>query len=259
MCKETSAFLTIVYHKPTFTGLYIHWDSFCSKKQKLNLIKTLTHRTLIICSESKLDDEVEFIPGTLCNSGFPEDIVQSVIRDKISDFSKIKPNSVQRYPIYLRLSWLGDISDKFANQISAYVLKCYFSSTHGLFSHLVEKTFFPQHSRSLIYSFTYVCRLQYILRTNQCLDSRIKHVPTKIRQGNYFADRINNTYRSSIAEHLINNCNCASSNSVDLFTILRKSHSDYHLKVLETIHIFTHKLSLCKQRECLLGLNLISI
>ena len=26
---------------------------------------------------------------------------------------------------------------------------------------------------------------------------------TKIRQGNYFADRINNTYGSSIAEHFI--------------------------------------------------------
>ena len=116
-----------------------------------------------------------------------------------------------------------------------------------------------QHSSSLIYSFTCVCGLQYIRRTNQCPDSRIKHVPTKIWQGNYFADRINNTYGSSIAEHLINNSNCASSYCVDFLTILSKSHSDYHLKILETIHILNHKPSLCKQRECLLGLNLISI
>ena len=40
--KETSAFLT-VYRKPTFTSLYIRWDSFCPKKRKINLIKTLTH------------------------------------------------------------------------------------------------------------------------------------------------------------------------------------------------------------------------
>ena len=53
----------------------------------------------MICFESKLDDEVEFITGTLCNNGFPKDIVRSVIRDKISDFSKIKPDSVQRYTI----------------------------------------------------------------------------------------------------------------------------------------------------------------
>ena len=98
VCKETSTFLTIVYRKSTFTGLYIRWDSFCPKKRKINLIKTLTHRTLMICFESKLDDKVKFITGTLCNNGFPEDIVQSVIRDKISDFSKIKPDSVQKFP-----------------------------------------------------------------------------------------------------------------------------------------------------------------
>ena len=32
VCKETSAFLTTVYRKPTFTGLCIRWDSFCPKK-----------------------------------------------------------------------------------------------------------------------------------------------------------------------------------------------------------------------------------
>ena len=44
-------------------------------------------------------------------------------------------------------------------------------------------------------------------------------MPTKTRLGNYFADHINNTYGSSIAEHLINNCDCASSNNANLFTI----------------------------------------
>ena len=78
----------------------------------------------------------------------------------------------------------------------------------------------PQHSSSLIYSFTCVCGLQYIGRTNQRPYSRIKqHIPTKIRQGNYFADRMNNTYGSSTAENLINNRKCASSYNADLFTI----------------------------------------
>ena len=126
--KETSAFLTTAYHKPMFTGLYIHWDSFCPKKRKINLIKTPTHQALMICSESNLDDESEFITKTLCNNGFPEDIVRSVIRDKISDFSKIKHDSVQSGSVCLRLPWIGDISDTFANQISACVRRCYFFS-----------------------------------------------------------------------------------------------------------------------------------
>ena len=70
-----------------------------------------------------------------------------------------------------------------------------------------------------IYSFRCVCSLQCIGRTIQRLDARIKHVPTKIRLGNYFADHINNTYGSVIAEHLVNNRDCASSYNVDLFII----------------------------------------
>ena len=138
---------------------------------------------------------------------------------------------------------------------------CVSCFAHVLFCHPVGKMFSPpQHSSALIYSFKCICGLQYIGRTNQRLDARIKqYVPTKIRLGNYFADHINNTYGSSIAEYLINNRDCASSYSEDLFTILSRSHSDFHLKVLETIHILTHKPSFCKQGECLLGLHLITI
>ena len=126
--------------------------------------------------------------------------------------------------------------------------------------HLVVKMFSSQHSSALVYSFRCNCGLQYLGRTGQRLDARVKqYVPTKIRLGNYFADHINNTYGSAIAEHLINNRDCVSSFSVDLFTILSRFHSDFHLKVLETIYILTHKPSLCKQRECLLGLNAITI
>ena len=32
----------------------------------------------MICSEFKLEDEVEFITGRLCNNGLPEDIIRSV-------------------------------------------------------------------------------------------------------------------------------------------------------------------------------------
>ena len=117
-----------------------------------------------------------------------------------------------------------------------------------------------KHSSALICSFRYTCGLQYIRRTGQRLGARIKqHVPTKIRLGNYFADYINNTHGSAIAEHLINNRECASTYSADLFTILSRYHSDFHLKVLETIYILIHKPSLCKQREYLLGLDIITI
>ena len=37
-----SSFLTSVYRKPTFTGLYLDWHSFVPKSRKLNLIRRLS-------------------------------------------------------------------------------------------------------------------------------------------------------------------------------------------------------------------------
>ena len=137
---------------------------------------------------------------------------------------------------------------------------CVWSFTLNPFWHLSVKMFFPHHDNSLIYLFWYSCGSSYIGRTNQKLDARIKHVPTKI--WNFIGgpmDNLRNIYESSIAEHLINNCGCAEKFRVDLFSVLSKSHSSFHLKVLEIIHILTGRQSLSKQREYLLGLNIILI
>ena len=56
--KTEPGFLTSVYRKPTFSGLYTRWDSFCAKQIKINLINTLVHRALMICSEPKLNLEL---------------------------------------------------------------------------------------------------------------------------------------------------------------------------------------------------------
>ena len=39
-----NAFVTCIYRKPTFTGLYLSWDAFAPKSRKVNLIKCLTFR-----------------------------------------------------------------------------------------------------------------------------------------------------------------------------------------------------------------------
>ena len=49
--RGDSSFLTSVYRKPTFTGLYLDWHSLAPKSRKLNLIKCLSCRALNICSE----------------------------------------------------------------------------------------------------------------------------------------------------------------------------------------------------------------
>ena len=51
------SFLTSVYRKLVFTGLYLIWDSFAPRSRKLNLIKCLSFRALNICCDSKIKEE----------------------------------------------------------------------------------------------------------------------------------------------------------------------------------------------------------
>ena len=55
--REHDKFLTTVHRKATFTGQYLHFQSFCSRKQKVNLIRTLCHRAHMICSPELLQKE----------------------------------------------------------------------------------------------------------------------------------------------------------------------------------------------------------
>ena len=52
--KNEHEFVTSIYRKPTFIGQIIRWNSFCPMKRKTNLISTLVHRALVVCSKSTL-------------------------------------------------------------------------------------------------------------------------------------------------------------------------------------------------------------
>ena len=54
-----SSFTTSLYLKPTFTGLYTSWDSFVLKSSKINLVKCLTYRVLMIFSKSRIGAEIK--------------------------------------------------------------------------------------------------------------------------------------------------------------------------------------------------------
>ena len=48
--RKDDKFITSVFGKPTFTGQYLNFLSYCSKRRKIGLIKTLFHRASKIYS-----------------------------------------------------------------------------------------------------------------------------------------------------------------------------------------------------------------
>ena len=76
-------FLISVYRKPTFTGQYLHCNSFNPQKQKINLIGTLVHSAFMICSKSKLDPELGKIHSILLENGYLEHAINLAFKRKL--------------------------------------------------------------------------------------------------------------------------------------------------------------------------------
>ena len=49
--REKGKFVTTVYRKPTFSGVYSHFESFLSTIYKFGMVYTLAYRCLKICSD----------------------------------------------------------------------------------------------------------------------------------------------------------------------------------------------------------------
>ena len=94
--KTPTAFLNSVYRKPTFSGLYTRWDSFCPQQRKINLIKSLFYRALMISSKCFLGDEIKFIKSTLSKNGYPLSVLDSVVNYVMIKFDRARRCTVYR-------------------------------------------------------------------------------------------------------------------------------------------------------------------
>ena len=104
---------------------------------------------------------------------------------------------------------------------------------------------------SVIYEFTCQCDSGYVGRTTQRLGDRIKqHVPSNIR------NKTGKTSDSAIGQHLLDNPDCAKLYNDDMFQIIGRARSSFHLAFLESIYIQTKKPSLCRQKEFVFSLGL---
>jgi len=101
--KNTNKLFTSVYRKLTFIRQYTRWDSFGPPKRKTNLIGTLVHRALKFRSKSKLQQGLDYIRSVLRENGYPENITNTSISKKITQFQEQTKEEPQKCSVYLRL------------------------------------------------------------------------------------------------------------------------------------------------------------
>ena len=271
-------FETSVYRKPTFSGQYIRWESFRPRKRKTNLIATLVHRALMICTKNKLKQEIDFIKKILLDNGYPENIVLKHISKKIAQFSAAKLFGPEKCPVYLRAPWIGSASQQLEHQVKSAVQNCYGAvSPRLIFSSqcmlpAAKKDVLPANQRSMvIYEYVCHCDSRYVGRTTQKLQERIKqHVPKAIRQKTSQPTRTQPNRKckaksktqfepesdSAIGQHLLESNQCARNYSDSQFKILTTARSQFHLSLLEAVYISRIKPDLCRQKQFVFTLQL---
>ena len=154
-------------------------------KRKTNLILTLVHRALVICSVSTLRNELSNICTILINNGYPEAVIYTTITKKMNQFRRPTQLGPKKCPVYLDLPWLGNVSMRYEMQIKTAFKRCYSAvepcivyTTRQLLP-VAKKNVLPAlHQSNIVYQFLCHCDSRYVGRTSQRLQQRIKqHVP----------------------------------------------------------------------------------
>ena len=215
-------------------------------KCKTNLISTLVHRVLIICSKSTLQNELSNIYSILINNGYPKAVINAVITKKINQFRRPTQLGPKKCPVYLHLPWLGNVLMRYKMQIKTAVKHCYFAvescivyTTRQLLP-VAKKDVLPAfHQSNIVYQFLCHCDSRYVGRTSQKLQQRIKqHVPKTILQKHISEDRSTlarsckpirsfkaETSFSAIGQHLLQNSTCTREYNDNKFSILARGRT----------------------------------
>nr|WBB44924.1 reverse transcriptase [Chrysogorgia stellata] len=261
--KEDNCFLTSIYRKSTFTGLYTRFDSFSSTKQKISLVKCLIDRTRKLSSDKFLEQDLCELKMIFLANGYPGRLLDKIFMSRPILERLYGPN---KCPVYLKLPWIGKISEHFEKQLKVAIentflcsqLRCIFS-TRTILPPTPKEVLPAFSSSSIIYEFKCECGSRYVGRTSQRLGDIMKqHVPTNIRRKivplrqqprrQCRQDTVINC-DSAISRHLLSNSQCAKSYNDTNFRILAKCRSPFQLKVLESIYIKLSDPDLCRQKE----------
>ena len=262
--RQDNRFLTSVFRKKTFTGSYLNFQSNCSMKRKLNLIRTLCHRAIKICSPELLANEINQIKLLLNKNGYPQELVNKTISIHLINLNKSKLIGPRRCVVTLKLPFVNKNSIAVEKNIKQLIRGAYFAARPRIIftsMSLVKpggKDLVPKFKKSmLVYQYDCFCKATYIGMTSRQLIKRVKeHVPKSVESYCNSEEKeckstqvLNALKRSSIAEHLVNHPNCANNYNRNRFKIIKSCNNVFELMKLEAICILLRKPTLCKHKE----------
>ena len=238
---------TQTYHKPTYTGLLLNFNSFTPFSYKNNLIKCLIDRTFKINNTwTGFNSDIDKLKSTFQLNGYPKHLIENNLNKYLDNFYNKEDNSNNQSQgtNFFTLPYVGKFSEqtkfKLNNLIKRFCkedlkIKVIFKS-FKIKQYFTSKDKIPFDLRSMIvYKFTCAgCGSSYIGETT-------RHIKTRIEE------HIKKDKNSHIFKHLLSNENCLTSFNNDCFKIIDTASNSFNLKIKEALHISWDKPNLNAQ------------
>ena len=234
---EDGCFLTSVFRKATFTGLFLNFTSYTPLRYKLGLIKTLIDRAFKVSYNwITFHKEIEMVKNYLGKNAYPPSMVNKRYIDKVHT-KKDTVTENKRTP-YMKVPYIGKFStftqSKIKHLCETFCKETYVTlvfSSNKIASFFTIKDKIPGALKSfVVYKFTCAnCNVSYVGETCRHIDVRIEE---------HFKSASSHIYK-----HLSKQQACDKS----CFQIIDTAYSSFRVKIKEAIHINWLKPALNKQ------------
>ena len=110
---ENGKFVTTVYRKPNFIGVYTHFEIFLPTIYKFGMVYTLAYHCFKICSDwTKFHEELSFLKQVFLKNGYPLSFIDNCFKTFVDKLFIKRPQliTVEKKTLFLSLPYLGEIS-----------------------------------------------------------------------------------------------------------------------------------------------------
>jgi len=252
---KSDTFMTSLYRKPTFSGMYTNFKSHIAITYKYSLISSLLYRVFMICSDYKsIVAEIEKLKTIWLKNAFPMRVIDRMILrffDKMHVPKKIFHTCAKKKLIF-SIDYLGKSSLEIKKRLEKLIqeqipfckISLVFSSSKKIKNCFSFKDRVPKNLKSLVlYKFSCIdCNVNYIgktkrhyqVRTSEHLGiSKLTNEPLKY----------NKKSTTAVRDHIHF---CKHNNTADCFKIIGSAKNDYHLKIKESLNIIRENPQLNK-------------
>ena len=120
-----------VFHKKTWTGQYLHFNSYCPLRRKIVLVKTLYTRTERICSPEVLDSELDKVRKVLNENGYPDYFIER--HKPTHTVRRTELITVNKKKVFINLQYKGEeIMKRIKNRLRSALAFVFYSAERVL-------------------------------------------------------------------------------------------------------------------------------